>query len=226
MTTSHHPGTGKQIRIALRQAQFQLGEPILLEVVYVNRGNRPLSFREPARTWEVMLSVEAASGESNQVSFGRLMHYQSGELSRVSIEDAQQIELLPGGEHRFSEELWMRWPELWKPGRTTLHVTDQSHDAETLRSNALAIDISFTFASVGYLLALVRHPTTSEHGRIIASEWLSRLHPLDPFVAAPTGDQIARNAQTLDAWEHWWMQAREQPEVAAAIAAINHPKKQ
>jgi len=214
--------TIKQIQITLPVHELYLGEAMPLEVVYANRGDRPLSFREPARTWEVMLAVTGPGGEAEQVSFGRLFYTEQGDRSSVSIEPAQQIALAPGGEHRFHEDLWARWPELWQPGRTMLYVLDQSDDAHTLQSNAISLEISFSAASVLPLLALARSPDTRKGARIVAAEWLGRLHPLDPFITAPTGDEVAANGRTLDAWEHWWTQSREQADVAATFAAINH----
>lgn len=218
MTTSR---SGKQIRAVLSVHEVHLGESIPLEVIYANQGSQPLSFRDPARTWEVMLSVVEPGGETKQMSFGRMFHTQVGELSRVTIEDAEQIALAPGGAHRFTEDLWARWPELWQPGRAMLQVIDQSDDAETLRSNALALDVTFSAASVPIMLALARSSTADERARRVAADWLGRLHPFGPATDAPVDSQIA-DARALDMWEHWWTQMRYKPEVAAAFASINH----
>ena len=125
----------------------------------------------------------------------------------------------PLGPTSLSEDLWARWPELWLPGRTTLLVVDRSDDAETLRSNTLTLELHLSKSRIPRLLALPRDPASSASARTVAVAWLARLHPLGPFIAAPTAEQLPSNAAALAAWETWWTASHDLPEVVAALAA-------
>ena len=216
------PARDKEIRLSLPRPRAVLGEPLVVEVAYVNRSNAPMSFRDPARTWEVMLSITDSRGEAQRAPFGRIFRQAAGGVSRNVVEDASEIELEPGSEHKFTVDAWNRWPALFHPGRFQLQVIDRSSDVQTFLSNTVELAIAVARESVPLLLKLAADEKAPAEARQAAVEGLARLRPaLRIQTDDPTPAQVRKNAAALREFETWWAENKDSEAVAETMARIN-----
>ena len=212
----------KEIRVSLSQPKAVLGGAILLEAEYVNRGGQKLTFRDPAKTWEVMLAIKLPDGSEQRAHFGRIFRRDTGTVSRQVVEDAEEVELAPGAAHKFTEDVWQRWPGLVRPGRSTLRVVDRTSDAHTVTSNAIELLVTFTEESVPRLVELARDEKVPTELRQVAVQWLARLRPgLTLTFEHPTAEQTRANQAALDDFSAWWGANKGGKRTNEAIAQIN-----
>jgi hypothetical protein len=212
----------KEIRASLAQQKVVLGEPIVLEAEYVNRGGQKLTFRDPAKTWEVMLVIKRPDGSEQRAHFGRILRRNVGAVSRQVVEDAEEVELAPGAAHNFTEDIWRRWPALVRPGRSTLRVVDRTNDAHTVTSNAVELLVTFADDSVPRLVELARDEKAPTEAREVAVQWLTRLRPgLTLALEHPTAEQNRANQAALDDFTAWWGANKGGKSTSDAIARIN-----
>jgi hypothetical protein len=212
----------KEIRVSLEQPKVVLGGPIALDAAYVNRSSQKLTFRDPAKTWEVMLSIKLPDGSDQRAHFGRIIRSNAGAVSRQIVEDAEDVELAPGATHQFTEDLWQRWPALIRPGRSVLRVVDRTSDRETITSNAIELFVAFTEESVPRLVRVARDEKGPTETRQVAIEWLARLRPgFSLALDHPTPEQVRANQATLDDFSAWWDANKTSKRSADAIAQIN-----
>jgi hypothetical protein len=214
--------TAKEIRVSLAQPKGVLGGPVVLEATYVNRGSQMLKFRDPAKTWEVMLAIKLPDGSEQRAHFGRIFRRESGGISMQVLEDADDVEIASGATHKFTEDLWQRWPALVRPGRSTLRVVDRTNDAQTATSNAVELFVAFTEESVPRLVDLARDEKASTEARQVAVDWLARLHSgLTLTLEHPTAEQSRANQAALDDFNAWWNANKGGKRTNEAIAQIN-----
>jgi hypothetical protein len=212
----------REIRLTMRQTRFAVGEAIPITVTYVNRGAQPLTFRDPAKTWEVGLSVTASDGGVQRVQFGRLFRQNFGQMSRMTLESADEITLEPEKEYAFECDAGERWPWLFPAGFYRLQVNDRTNDDFTLFSNEIDIAVVLTVKSVGRLLDLVADEKAELASRQYAADWIQRIYP--PFLmhlTEPTPAQKLTNQEMLDVAGAWWRAHRGTTEVKEKIDAIN-----
>ena len=233
--------TSKTIHIALldQAERFELGDPLSLIVKYFNASDGPISFREPAKTWEVRLAVrrrpaqagakpgEEANGETEddpqQPAFGRIILEEiPGEGSSYSVEPADVIELDPGQEYSFKEDIGRRWLDLFPPGIHEVKVIDESVDDERVESNQIDVAVTFAPDSFSRLLGVAASAEAPLDARAFAREWIRRFRPdFDLTLEDPSEAAAAENRRQIDAAREWWAANAGAPEVLEQIEVIN-----
>jgi len=212
----------KQITISTSRSQYEVGGSIPLNISYLNPGEGKLTFRDPARTWEVKLAVWCQSTGEMQVPFGRKFFYQGENYQRISIEDADEISLNPGQRHTFEPDIGKRWVGLFPPGQLTVRIVDESDDSETVTSNSIELHIIFTPNSFVSLLNIVPDNDYSLDSRMFATHWVGQLYPgFRVYLQEPTEAQEAGNRRMVQDARNWWATNQQNPEVLKKIAEIN-----
>jgi len=203
-------------------ATATLGAALVIEVVYANRGTAPIEFREPAKTWEVMLITIHDGGPAERLPLGRFVVRESDGITDQVREPADTVSLAPGGEHRFSIDVWGRWPEQVEPGRLRLRIVDQTDDARTLVSNVVDVLVRFEETSVPALVELLRQEGADYEARALAVRLLGELKPgFQARLEVATDADRAANRASAAAFESWWAAHRSDKKVREAIARIN-----
>jgi hypothetical protein len=221
MTTPATAVPPREIQIAA-PPKTMLGAALVVEVVYRNAGPDPVQFREPAKTWEVMLAANHGDAPPELRPLGRILHRESGGVSRQVLEPAQVVRLDPGGEHRFSFDVWERWPELIEPGKLRLRIVDQTKDSATAVSNRVEVRVLFAESSVPALLDLVRSDSSSPEAREFAARLLRQLRPdFEVVPEASTDADHAANRSAAAAFESWWSAHKADRTTKEIIARIN-----
>jgi len=216
------PSTKKEIVIAPEKVSCPLGGPVPLVVRYVNRTNGTLSFREPAKTWEVKLLVGRPGAGPAEVPFGRIFVYKSGDLERRTIEDAETIVLQPGGVHEFKYDVGRRWPELFVPGVNLVGIKDESDDAETVFSNKIEVRAAYDKSTFPLLLAIVADEQSTVDSCRFAAYWISRLYPgFEIATGAVTDEQRNENRKRIDLARAWWDAHGKDAETVKRIENLN-----
>lgn len=210
-----------KIVIGISEHMHSLGGSVVLTVRYVNHGKASVSFREPAKTWEVQLQVRRPSDDTTlRVAFGQIFHTDHGGIQRQVIEDAETITLGPGEEHTFDSDVGLRWPELFAPGQTLLRVTDLTHDDGPL-SNEVRVNMAWDDATFPRLVTLAGDGQAPLASRRFAQQWIQRVHP--SFHRTPEQDEgePPLTAQAVAATLAWWQEHRGDPDVIARIDRLN-----
>ena len=214
--------TKKQILIVTPTERFEVGESIPLTVKYINRTQAPMTFRDPAKTWEVKLAVSDASDVKTEVPFGRKIYYKGENYERISIEDAEDVSLEPDESYAFDCDIGLRWPALFEPGRRTIRVVDYYDDAETVSSDNIFLLMVFSVESIDRLLNMAGNEESSVDARMFAARWIGEFYPeFRIAVENPTEDQEIENRQAIEAAREWWRTNRDTPETVAKIKEIN-----
>jgi hypothetical protein len=212
----------KEIRVSVDRPKAVLGESVVLEATYVNRGTRTLTFRDPAKTWEVMLALKLPEGSEQRAHFGRIFRRESEGISMQVVEDADEVELAPAATHKFTEDLWQRWPALIRPGRSVLRVIDRTSDQHTVTSNSVELLVAFTEESVPRLVQVAGDEKAPTETRQVAVEWLARLRPgLKLALDHPTPEQVRANRAALDDFSGWWEANKTSKRATDSITQIN-----
>ncbi len=231
----------KTIHIALsdQPGRFELGDALSLNIEYFNASDGPISFREPAKTWEVRLRVrrrparagaepsEEANGEieddPQEVSFGRIIYEDiPGGPSSYSAEPADVIELDPGRKYSFQYDIGRRWLDLFPPGIHEVKIIDESVDDERVESNQISVAVTFTPDSFSRQLGVAASTEFPLDARAFARDWIRRFRPeFDLALEDPSEAAAAENRRQIDAARGWWAANAATPEVLEEIKAIN-----
>ena len=202
------PAADRSITFSAPDTPLSLAGPVLIRVRYANRTGRTMEFREPAKTWEVKLSIRKGP-EGIDVPFGQIKRMVStGKVRRV-IEKAETITLQPGASFEFQYDAGARWPERFFLGRQTLQVKDLMQEPE-IESNAVVIRVEYTAASFPLLLAIVESPDRTDEAKGIAAGWIKRLYP--GFENTP--DSVERAGA-------WWQLNQGSPAIQSILDKLN-----
>jgi hypothetical protein len=218
------PPAKKKIVLSAEKGVRSLGGQIPIVVRYVNRTGGPLEFREPAKTWEVQLTVCPPGGKPTEVPFGRIFFYRRGHMERRTIEKAETITLKPGGVHQFACDVGRRWPELFAPGVNRLRIKDLTDDAQTLLSNEIEVRVAYDRATFPARLAIAAEEKSSVDSLRFASDWIARLRPgfqLATPSAGVTEAQREENHRRIAATRTWWNADGNHPETLKRIKSLN-----
>lgn len=215
----------KAILLAAEQQLRSLGGPVPIMVRYVNRTKGSLSFREPAKTWEVHLLVGRPAEDPKEVPFGRIFSYRKGDLARWTIEDAETITLAPGATYDFKYDLGKRWPELFAPGVNLVRIKDRSDDSETVFSNTLEIRVACDRSTFPYLLAIASDEQSSVDSCRFAAEWIRRLYPGFQLATGEiTDSDRTANRKHIGEAQSWWDAHASDAAVLQQIEKLNSEK--
>lgn len=213
---------GLEIRLAAADQLYSLGGPILISVRYLNHSRQPRSMREPARTWEVQLSICNQQNPAVDMPFGRLFFFQHDGLEARSIEEAEIITLAPGATYEFRYDIGERWPERFLPGLNTVYIKDLTDDERTVTSNELGLRLAYDQSTVPALLAIADNPDAGEDALQAVQHWIGELRP-DFRLATGEIDQAGHehNRHLIQQTRAWWAAKGDSPEIRARIEQIN-----
>jgi len=212
----------REIRLTMPTTRFAVAASIPITVTYLNQSTERLTFRDPAKTWEVGLSVTARDGTVSRVQFGRIFRQDRGEMSRMVLEDADEIRLEPGKEYAFDCDIGQRWPELFPAGFYRLQVNDRTDDEHTLLTNEIDIAVVFAAQSVDRLLEIVVDEAAPLASRQYAAEWIGRIYaPFSVHLFQPTEAQKLADQEMMAVTTAWWRAHRGTTEMKEKIDAIN-----
>lgn len=223
------------LSISVPVAPIELGHPLPLRVEFKNDGAETTTFREPPRTWELVLLVDPEGpGNTSQVSFGKLFYDDYGGLKRHTIEQAAEISLEPGEVYAFVEDVGSRWPQLFSPGAKALQVIDRRATLAA-KSNVVSVQVVFTEASMPKLFEFAERPSSStdpahkssEDGHVretrqFAARWIAEIQPgfqLDPEAMNATA--LQQNSAAVARARALWAKQAGSPEIRAKMDAIN-----
>lgn len=212
----------KQIIVATEREVYSLGGSIPIIVRYLNRTTSILSFREPAKTWEVKLMVGRRKKEAREVPFGRIFLYKSGDLERRTIEDAETIALKPSDVYEFHYDVGNRWPELFVPGVNVVRIKDLSDDTETISSNELEVRVVYDRSTFPMLLTIASDDRSTVESRRFASYWIGRIFPGFAITTEePTDTQLKENRRRIAEARAWWDAHSGDPDTLKRIENVN-----
>lgn len=213
----------RQITISVPDRAYEVAGSVPLTVTYTNSGATPVTFREPAKTWEVRLTVTPRGGQRAVVPFGRIFSYTTDTgITRRTIEDAEDIELAPGGKYTFEYDVGARWPELFPPGVHTVTVEDVTDDDQTVESNPVTVRVLLTEGSIASLLAIAASAEATGDSRLFAARWIREfVADFKLSVVDPTEEQRAANARMIDTARAWWAAHRSDAATAAKMKQLN-----
>jgi hypothetical protein len=205
--TSSNAGTA--IALSSQQAVRSLGGTIPVVVRYSNVGRAPISFEEPAKTWEVHLLIGRAK-ETEEVALGRIFYHKSGEKEYQTAERAETITLSPGAHYEFTYDPGQRWPEHFAPGTNLLRIKDLTDADKPNFSNVVEIRVAYDKSTFPRLLAILKDEKSTIDSKQFAERWIKRLH--SGFDAARGG---AFEAQT------WWTKHENDPQTIKQMEELN-----
>ncbi len=208
-----------RITVSLKHTQVTLEGEIRLTVRYTNVSPSTLHRREPAKCWETRLVVQDSHHRSLEVRLGRLTRVNTGQVSRVIVEDAQEIELAPGGSFEFEVDAGAGWPELFRLGRATVQIIDEMYNPPVASSTA-SIQVVYGTTTPEALLAVLRSDIRSAEARHHAAVWLDALHGPPLLPAERAGTPHALGAAS-DKFEAWWKQHQDSSDVKNRIEELN-----
>jgi len=198
----------RTVALSAADKVYSLGGSIPLQIRYTNRSAGPVTFEEPAKTWEVQLGIH--QGEVGMdLPFGKIIRTAERGKVRWSKEDAETIRLAAGASFEFSADAGARWPERFFLGKQSLQVKDLT-EQPALQSNVVEIRVEYTAETFPALLAILESPDHSEETKAFASRWVKRLYP--------TFDSTADSRERAAAW---WEQNRESPQIRSILENIN-----
>jgi len=219
----------KTISISIEKEDYYMGEEINLSVKYKNETKSTIKFKDPIKTWEVSLRTVNSDDNVEDVHFGKIFYTKIREdFVRATIEEADTVELDPGGEYQFTDNIAKRWPEVFIPGYFTLQVMDETNDDMTIYSNQLKIKILFSEDSPPALLNIAADTERTSFYRRWAMEWLQKIYP-DFILKLPAEDEDEPpsendenfNMQQVDHFKKWWAEKRNTKQVRVKIENIN-----
>jgi hypothetical protein len=216
------PTTKKEVVVATEEITRSLGGSVPVTISYFNRTNGDMSLREPAKTWEVKLLSGSLDEKSAEMPFGRIFYYKSGDLERRTIENAETIELEPGGVYEFEYDVGQRWPELFVPGVNVLQVKDVWDDDETVFSNEIEVNVIYDESTFPALLAIAGNEESTVDSCQFASHWISQIY--NDFHLATgdiTDDQKEENRDSIAAARIWWDAHGNDTETLELIESLN-----
>ncbi|MCP4132919.1 MAG: hypothetical protein GY754_18285 [bacterium] len=222
---------GKKITIIPVQDEFIVGEPVSVTVIYSNEGKKAVSFRDPVKTWEVMLYIDSlAPGGTEEelvtqhrLPFGKIIK-KTGEfgLSYETREEAETITLKPGAEYRFQYDISYEAISIFGPGRYSLYVVDESKST-AIRSNKELVPVYFKRESVNLLVEMLTKEEAVYDTDSFSIGWLKKIHPALLVEPGDLAEQGAESRQKLSRiFRSWWDRNKNIKQVLQAIRNINN----
>ncbi|MFW6254705.1 MAG: hypothetical protein ACOC41_07235 [Chitinivibrionales bacterium] len=214
------------VKIILKSSKevFSLGQPIELVVTYKNGGNSPVTLGDPAKTWEVMLTVNDLSDSlEHRLPFGKIFT-ETDEFGITSEfrEPADDVIIEADEEYSFIPSTYAQHMNIFAPGLYILTVTDRTDDTVTKVSNDVNITIKAEQSSFHLLLSICTDEKQSIDNREFAVFWLRQYFPEFSYtVANPTSEQIALNQKAITGAKEWWDENRDSKEIEKRILFIN-----
>jgi hypothetical protein len=226
----HHKGISmlnsgkKSIELHYSKDSVILGEEIQFFVTYNNNSSSPDTFRDPAKTWEVMLEVTKLSDSSvDRLPFGKMFvkTSQQGIVSQYA-EPAEEIVIKPKDKYLFVPDTYKKHLNIFGPGEYRLRVIDRTSDEETLSSNEIKFAVEVTESSVEYLMEIFSDESQSLDNRDFAGKWIKSLYPDFSYeMENLTDDQKKTNAQNIGKIRIWRESHPDDPELLMRIKVIN-----
>ncbi len=214
----------KKIEIRLCENDYMVGTLASIEVIYANGKNREISFRDPAKTWEVMLHIIGEKDEILQrLPFGKIIRKTNHfGLIRTLKEDADTITLMPGKQYKFKYDIHPGFLYIFHPGKYTFVVVDRADDAVTYTSNKIEVPVYFKMDSIPNLLNIVSNGDYTYESRLFCLEWLKKFDPdLDLNFKEPDKEEIISNKTKIEKFKIWWEENKNNEEIAAKITNFN-----
>lgn len=204
--------------------EFFLGEDITIDVAYRNDNDSNYVFRDPARTWEVMLHVQKKTDNLvHRFPFGKIITKTDpvGIISQ-SREPAENINIQPKDMYTFYPSTCRDQLNVFDPGIYTLKVIDRTDDDVTRISNEFEIIVKATESSFEMLLAICTDKRYSQDNREFAVDWLSEFNSdFEYSVSSSTEEDDAQNKKMISDIRVWWHKCKNTPEVKEKFFLIN-----
>jgi hypothetical protein len=204
----------RAVYLSAEPKAYPMGGSIPIRVRYQNRGQSSTSFREPKRSWEVKLAIHSHAAAEVSVAFGRILQNTVNGMFKWSVEDAEQVTLMPGESHEFQEDAGKRWPEQFSLGFHNLQVIDVTNDAAPLKSNVVEVRIVYDSTTFPDLLVLGSAKDARPDVVAFAAKWIAALHP-EFRVTPPPG------AADFTAATSWWAAHGMEPGIQRRIVRLN-----
>lgn len=221
--------TALQIDISIKDGHYFLGGPIELSTDYLNISDGPVSFREPAKTWEVQLQVKQ-NPEQNQdeekleAPFGQIFFYKRDDgFERRTIEEAKTINLQPNEKHNFVCDIGTRWPEMFVPGVNLVSVKDLTDDDFPLQSNQVQVQVVYDESTFPTLLALAGDGQTTIDARQFATTWIKKIYPEFELVVKTELStwETEDNSKQIERAEKWWQANQNDTNILNQLKILN-----
>lgn len=212
------------IVLKVSKQEFALGENVSIDVTYRNDNDSNCIFRDPAKTWEVMLYVQKKSeSQVHRFPFGKIISKtDSLGITSESVEPADDITIGPKEMYTFYPSTYGERLSIFDPGIYTLKVVDRTDDEATRNSNELEIIVKATEASFEMLLAICTDERNSQDNREFAVYWLRHFHSDFGYsVSASTEQQKELNKKMIIDMHAWWSENKGTSEVKKTIFLIN-----
>ena len=216
--------TDKTIVLQCSKEAFALGEQIDIEVLYENNSSNPVTFRDPAKTWEVMLEVFNLSDSSTQrLPFGKIITKTNKfGIQSEAQEPADDITIKPKEVYQFTAPIYAQHLNIFSPNMYRMKVIDRTNDSVTLTSNELELTVEATNNSFKLLIAICSDENQSIDNREFSVSWLREFYPdFEYTVENPTKKQQSFNNKMINDVTVWWETAKDSPDLAKTIIAIN-----
>ena len=213
----------KSIEIICERKEYSLGQDIDIGVIYKNKTNSPISFRDPAKTWSVMLEVSDSSQNKAELPFGKVLSDTDAGITSQFEEDADDILLDKNHTYKFMAPINKRYLFCFTPGEKRIRLNDFTRmDGKIISSNYIELKIKVTKDSFAYLTAILSDKTHSIENKIFAVEWLKEIkHDFEYVLENPTKDQKLKNEQMIKDSMNWWSKNKDSTAVDYIIGTIN-----
>ncbi|MEO6097279.1 MAG: hypothetical protein ABIW76_17070 [Fibrobacteria bacterium] len=211
--------------IRIPKDTFEFGDAIPAEIVFVNTTSHPLVLPEnPRKSLDLLMhAVTRETKEDLNYSMGKMTVTGSGEGEfAVNVPIKEETEIAPHSNLSFTSDLNDRL--YLYPGHYDCFLTNYLVE----KSNPVALTVSFTPASVGYLLKTSVDSRQSFGKREWACSWLKKVIPDLDFKLpsdADTGDagkamEIHNHAEYQRA-QKWWDENRKSEGILKVIHGLN-----
>jgi len=214
----------KSILLSNSKKEFALGEQICLEVKYQNIGNISFTFRDPAKTWEVMLEVVNLSDSSTQrLPFGKIISkIDTFGIRSEAQEPADDITIKPQEYYQFSPPIYKQHMNIFGPGIYQMKVIDCTNDDETVISNVMDITIEAKKVSFEYLITICSDDNQSIDNREFAVRWIKEIFPDFAYkLEDSTEKEKMLNEKMIEKSIEWWRRHKDNSDVSKNILSIN-----
>ena len=198
------------IELSSEQTVRSLGGTIPLVVKYSNVSREPISFEEPAKTWEVHLLIGQPKETPEEVALGRIFYHKRGDLEYQTAEKAETITLSPGAHYEFACDPGQRWPELFVPGTNLLRIKDLTDADKPVFSNVVEVRVAYDKSTFLKLVEILKDEKATVDSRQFAERWIKRLYP--GFDLARGGAFEART---------WWTKHENDPQTTKQMEELN-----
>ena len=213
--------TTRSIELHFSKQMVSLGEELKFMVTYHNHSDKTIEFKDPGKTWEVVLEFKNLNNNGMQrIPFGRILTDTSPDgLTSQSAEPADIIVLKPKQKYCFIPETFTRHADLFEPGKYQMRVIDRSNDLETLESNTIEIVVEVNRLSFENLVALYSDTEHTDHTKEFAWHWIKELNPEFKDSSLNISDSSILSKFLLK-----WQDAKNSPEITERIKLIHMQK--